>query len=97
MSKISKFFIMATLLVSLLLLSACTSSTPQAIEVTKIVNQTVEVEVTRIVEQTVVSTQIVTVVVTATPEPVTAMPTLQPTPEFQKWISEYPRLNHTSL
>ena len=100
MKRTSKISTTIILIVILLLIGACTSSEPQIVEVTKIVNQTVEVEVTkivdrtveveitRIVNQTVVATQLVTVVVTATPEPATATPTLQPTPEFQKWTSE---------
>jgi hypothetical protein len=60
-----------------IILTACTSQpapTPEIIEVTKIV------------EQTVIVTELV--VVTATPEPATATPEPTPTPQFVKWISQ---------
>lgn len=60
-----------------LLLSACTAQlmpTPETIDVTKIV------------EQTVIVTELV--VVTATPEPATATPEPTPTPQFVKWTSQ---------
>ena len=62
-------------------ISGCSSPTPQPLEVT------------RIVPQTVIVTQIVERVITATPEPATPTPTLTPTPEvtptpdFVRWNS----------
>lgn len=62
-------------------ISGCTSPTPQPLEVT------------RIVPQTVIVTQIVERVISATPEPATPTPTLTskpevtPTPDFVRWNS----------
>ncbi len=63
--------------IALLTLAACGSSTPQEIEVTRIVTQ--------VVPQTVIVTQVV--VVTPTPEPATPTPVPSPTTTFQKWTT----------
>jgi hypothetical protein len=47
--------------------------------------QPIEREVTRVVPQTVVVTQIVNVIVTSTPLPLTPTPAASATPEFMKW------------
>lgn len=66
-------------LIFVLLLTACAQSPqPQMIEVTHIVPQ--NVEVTRIVPQTVVVIQSKTIIVTATPLPITQTPTITNTP-----------------
>ncbi|HDD61369.1 MAG TPA: hypothetical protein ENF22_02405 [Chloroflexi bacterium] len=62
--------ILGLLVVVLIFLSACSTPEIQG------------VEVTRIVKETIVQTQIITIVVTATPEPPT------PAPKFQAWTSE---------
>ncbi|MFZ3150224.1 MAG: hypothetical protein WA116_00915 [Anaerolineaceae bacterium] len=59
------------LIIPLSILSACAAPTPQLVEVTRIVNQTVEV--TRIVE------------VTSTPIPPTPTLAIPPTPTFALW------------
>lgn len=71
------------LILLFLLLAACTSSQPQAIEVTRIVPQTVIVS--EVVTQ--VITEFVEVIVTVTPKPPTSTPVQTPTPEYQKWLS----------
>ena len=75
------------LLISGLLLAACSPSSTQIVEITKIIPQTHEV--TRIVTQEIVVTQIVTIVVekvvTATTQP--QLPDSEITTSFQKWTS----------
>ena len=76
---ISKFLPFLFLLV---LAISCSSPTPNVVEVTRNVPQTVVVQQTVVVTQlaTVLVTQLATVIVTATPVPATSTPTVTPTP-----------------
>ena len=77
----------AAIILTALMISACSTATPQTVEVTRQVPVTVIVETTEEVPVTVVVTQLVEVVVTATPPPPTPTPEVTPTPAFQRWTS----------
>jgi len=65
--------ITAIIILSMLALAGCSAPTPQT------------VEVTRIVKETVLATQLV--VVTATPLPPSPTPEVTPTPTFSRWTT----------
>lgn len=68
--------------------SACAAPTPEVFEATREVPVTVFVEVTRVVPATVIVTQLVEVVITATPIPVS--PTPAPTPTLDPTVTSEP-------